>query len=135
MPLPTDPLELAILLHKKLLGIKMHGRQVTGNIPKDLVFEEVELALDTAGLLVAPNARQHSIEFSLPADFFSSLEELIEAPGRRIQPPTRFYLANVDYLYKRDAPNVPQDVAHYLSAAKLYLLLGKVSDHHGGRWS
>ncbi|MDC7714602.1 hypothetical protein PQU96_10775 [Vogesella sp. LYT5W] len=132
MPLPTDPLELAILLHKKLQHIAMHGRQVAGKVPAELAFEEVESALDTAGLLVAPNTRQNSVEFSLPADFFRSLEELIEAPSRRILPPSRFYLADDDCLCEGDAPALAQSVQHYLAAAKLYSLLGQAADHQGG---
>lgn len=132
MPLPTDPLELAILLHKNLLQVVMHGRQVTGKLPAELVFAEVESALDTAGLLVAPNERQYSVEFSLPADFFRSLEELLEAPGRRTLPPSRFYLADENCLYEGDASGLTQSARHYLAAAELYSLLGKAANHQGG---
>lgn len=131
MPLPTDPLKLAILLHKKLQNIAIHGRQVTGKVSAELVFDDVETALEAAGLLVAPNVRQHSVEFSLPANFFRSLEELIDAPSRRVLPPSSFYLADDDCLYDGDASGLAQSVLHYLAAAKLYSLLGQEADHLG----
>jgi len=57
---------------------------------------------------------------------------VLEAAARRIKPPERFYLADIDRLCRAGDADLPAEVRNYLAATKLYDLLWKVADHHGG---
>lgn len=130
--LPADSLELAILLQRNLQQQRIHERQIRGTLPADLDFNEVETTLDGTGLLVASDEHTRNIEFSLPGNFFLSLEELIGTSERRISPPTSFYLADSDCSYRGVASDLPPLVQHYLAATELYELLGRAADYTAG---
>lgn len=130
--LPTDPLELAILLHRELQQANIHERHISGAVQPDFNFNAVETSLDNAGLLVSRNASTRTVEFSLPINYFLSLEELISTRERRVTPPSKFFLADLDCLYEGDASRLPAQVQQYLAATQLYEILGRAADHKGG---
>jgi hypothetical protein len=131
-PLPTDPLELAILLHKHVQQIEIHGRRIEAQLPPTFDFASVESALDAADLLVSSDELQRKVEVEVPRTFFWSLDELVSTGERRTSPPATFYLADIDYLYDGSQTNVPAPLRHYLEATQFYALLGKAADHIGG---
>lgn len=135
--LPTDPLDLAILLHGHLQQMQIHARTVTGILPSDFDFHEVESALNSVQLLVSSSEAERKIEYALPNNFFLSLDELVSTRERRAKAPARFYLADSDYLYKdEDGKNVAiLQVEHYLAATQFYELLGSSADYKAGMGS
>ncbi|MBK7900054.1 MAG: hypothetical protein IPJ99_12180 [Betaproteobacteria bacterium] len=131
-PLPTNPLDLTILLFKNMLDRQVSGGQLSGRVGQDIDFEVLRAALDQASLLISANAPARTLECHVAKGFFMSLDDLLTAPARRITSPSLFYLADSDSLYSGDAATLPSAGQHYLAAAKLYSLLAKEADHHGG---
>ncbi len=130
--LPTDPLDLAILLFKHIQDYQIAGGQLSGRVGEDLDFEVLRSALDQTNLLISANVPARTLECHLPNGFFESLDDLLVAPARRITSPPRFYLADCNSLYSGDAATLPSEGQHYLAAASLYGALAKVADHQGG---
>jgi hypothetical protein len=131
-PLPSDPLDLTILLFKCLQDRLFVGGQLSGRVDLDIDFEVLRAALDSSTLLINANSAARTIESHSDKRFFASLDALLGSPARRITIPSRFYLADSDSLYNGDAATQPSEVQHYFAAAKLYTLLGKACDHQGG---
>ncbi len=131
-PLPTDPIDLAVLVFKNIQNPDVSAGQLSGFVVPAVDFDSLRASLDAAKLLINANASSRQIECYLPAGFFSSLASLIDVPARRIEPLSRFYLADLDFLYVEDDSTTPQIILHYLQATRLYSLLGKLADHHGG---
>jgi len=131
-PLPTNPLELTILLFKNMQDHEVCGGQLSGRVVKGIDLEVLSLALDQAGLLISVTPPARTLECHVPNGFFTSLDDLLAAPARRIVSPSRFYLADSDSLYNGDAATLPSVGQHYLAATRLYGLLAKEADHHGG---
>jgi hypothetical protein len=131
-PLSADSLELTILLYKCLQDRQLGDGQMSGRIGQNINFDALRTELDSAKLLISANATARTVECYLAKGFFTSLDDLLTAPARRITSPSRFYLADSDSLYAGDAVILPSEVQHYLAAVKLYTLLEKACDHHGG---
>lgn len=131
-PLPTDPIDLAILLFKHMQDRQIAGGQLSGRVGQDIDFDTLRTALDQAGLLISANASARTLECHVAKGFFASMDNLLEAAARRITSPSRFYLADSDSLYSGDATTLPSVGQHYLAAARLYGVLAKEADHHGG---
>ncbi len=131
-PLPTDSLELTILLFKHMRDRQLSGGQLSGRLGQDVDFDVLRTALDQADLLISANVASRTLECHVNKVFFESLAELMAAPARRIQPLSRFYLADSDSLYNGDPSTLPALCQHYLLAAKLYSVLAKEADHQGG---
>jgi hypothetical protein len=131
-PLPTDPLDLTILLYKHMQDRQVAGGQLNGRVDQDIEFDGLCAALDQTSLLISANASARTLECHVAKGFFVSLDDLLAAPARRITSPSRFYLADSDSLYNGDAATLPSTGQHYLAAAKLYDLLATKADHHGG---
>lgn len=131
-PLPTNPLDLTILLFKKMQDRQVSGGQLSGRVGQDIDFEVLRATLEQAGLLISANAPARTLECHVERGFFMSLDDLLAAPARRITSPSRFYLADSDSLYSGDAATLPSAGQHYLAAARLYGVLAKEADHHGG---
>ena len=131
-PLPTEKLDLTILLWKSLQGRQFGGGQVSGSLVLGIDFVAMRTALDRAELLISSSDTERSLECHVAPGFFTSLDELLSSPGKRISVPPKFYLADRDVLYTGDAAGLPLEAQHYLAAAKLYGLLQKEADHQGG---
>ena len=132
IPLPTDPLELAILLYKSMQGRGVHIGIVSGALDTTLDFDAVVTRLESAQQLCTQNASTRHLEWYLPVGFFMSLDQLLSAPARRIKAPPRFYLADLDQLCTSDAATQSIAVRGYVAATKLHGLLAQVADHQGG---
>lgn len=130
--LPDDPLDLTILLYKNVQSRDVASGQLSGIVSTALDFEALEERLDSCQLLIAASRTCRSVECHLPPNFFLSLAGVLEAPSRRITPPPRFYLADIDYQYRGEATALPLHIEHYIAATKLYALLDKAADHQGG---
>lgn len=131
-PLPTDPLDLTILLFKHMQDRQVAGGQLSGRVSRGIDFDVLRTALDQASLLISANVSDRTLECHLAKGFFISLEDLLAAPARRIISPSRFYLADSDSLYSGAPAELPAAGQHYLAAAKLYGVLAKEADHQGG---
>lgn len=131
-PLPSDPLDLTILLYKCLQDRQLVDGQLIGRISFDFDFGSFSAALDSANLLISDDPKARTIESHSDKGFFVSLDDLLASPARRVTSPSRFYLADSDSLYDGDAAILAPKVQHYFAAAKLYTLLGKACDHQGG---
>lgn len=131
-PLPDNPLDLAILLYKSLQGRTVAEGHLCGKVGQEFDFSELTAHLEKTDILMSANLAQRSIECQIPNGFFLSLQDLLTAPVRRITPPSRFYLVDSDFLYEgADGHHAPA-IQQYLAVTKLYELLGRVADHHGG---
>lgn len=131
-PLPTDPIDLTILLFKHMQDRQVTDGQLSGRVGQGIDFDALRTALDQADLLISANAPARTLECHVAKGFFASLDDLLAAPGRRITSPSRFYLADSDSLYSGDAATLPSAGQHYLAAARLYGVLAKEADHQGG---
>ena len=131
-PLPTDALDLTILLYKHMQDRQIAGGQLSGLVGQDIDFENLCAALDQAELLISANAHARTLECHVAKEFFVSLDDLLAAPARRINSPSRFYLADNDSLYSGATATLPSALQHYLAAARLYGLLAKEADYQGG---
>lgn len=131
-PLPTDPLDLTVLLFKNMQDCQVAGGQLSGQVGQGIDFDALCMALDHANLLISDNASSRTLECHAAKGFFASIDDLLSAPARRITAPSRFYLADNDSLYSGDPTTLPPTGKHYLAAAQLYTLLEKASDHQGG---
>lgn len=131
-PLPTDKLELSILLFKRMQNRRLVDGQLSGKIGENIDFEALRTALDNAGLLINAKAANRALESYVASGFFESLDDVLASPARRITAPSRFYLADLDCLYSGNVAESPPVVRHYLAATNLYALLAKEADHQGG---
>lgn len=131
-PLPTDKLDLTILLCKHLQDRQFAGGQVSGSLAEGVDFDAMRTALDQAELLISSRVSERTVECYVAKGFYTSLDNLLTSPGRRVSIPSKFYLADSDSLYSGDAVALPAEVQHYLAAARLYSVLFSVADHHGG---
>jgi hypothetical protein len=128
--LPSDSLDLAILLWKKKKDEDVGEFRVKVSIPDDWDFDEIELKLNNADLLVSvPNRQQRELEFRLPSRFFTSMDGLVSTSKRRVFPPERFYLADCDYLYSEICQQTPEIVLYYFDATKLYSILSDAANY------
>lgn len=130
--LPTDPLDLTILLFKNMQDSQVVDGQLSGRVGRDIDFDVLSRALDQARLLISANAPARTLECHVAKGFFTSMDDLLAAPARRITSPSRFYLADSDSLYSGDATTLTSVGQHYLAATRLYGVLAKESDHQGG---
>lgn len=131
-PLPTDPLDLTILLFKNMQDYQVAGGQLSGRVGQGIDFDALCRALDQTNLLISANASSRALECHVANGFFASMEDLLAAPARRIKAPSRFYLADVDSLYSGDPTTLPPKGKQYLATTRLYTLLEKACDHQGG---
>lgn len=132
LTLPNDPMELAILLFKNMQNCAIDSGQLRGTLGENIDFNSVEQALESKELLLNSNNANRTLEWYLPQNFFQSLDELLNSPARRITPPQRFYLADSDSLYTGNETILPLKIHQYLAATRLFTLLSKIADHHGG---
>lgn len=131
-PLPTDPLDLTILLFKHMQDCQVAGGQLSGRVDQGIELDALRTALDEADLLISVDAPGRTLECHVAKGFFESMDDLLAAPARRIASPSRFYLADSNSLYRGDAATLPLAGQHYLAAARLYGVLAKEADHQGG---
>lgn len=131
-PLPSDPLDLSILLFKNMQNHEVAGGQLSGSLSEDIDFADAEASLEAAELLIHANAASRLLECHIPPGFFLSLDDVLKAAGRRISPLPRFYVVDSDCLFDGEVGTLPPAIRHYLDAAKLFGLLGKAADFHGG---
>lgn len=130
MTLPNDPLDLAVLLHQEMLDSQfIEGGFIEGVLPEPWDFQQVIDQLEALGLRSSETASERRLEFSTPFNFFWSLDALLAAAERRIQPPARFYLADLRYSHPAVGADIPLAVAQYLDAARLFRALQGVADH------
>lgn len=134
MTLPNDNLELAILLYKNMQNPEIIDGTLKGTTNDSIDFSVVRARLDQDALLITSNEENRFIECHLPANsFFNSITDLLQGTPRRLNPPGRFYLADIDYLFDRTSVDPPPTtVKNYLAAARLYKLLEQVADHLAG---
>lgn len=103
-----------------------------GKLSEEFDFNAVKQALEGKQLFLSANQTTRSLEWYLPPNFFQSLDDLLNAPARRITPPQRFYLADCNYFYSGSETLLPENIRQYLAATQLFGLLSNVADHHGG---
>ncbi len=131
-PLPTDPLDLTILLYKNLQDRNVYKGQITGRVNQAENFDALCTALEQAHLLISKSAADRTIECHTDKGFFLSLTDLLIAPARRLKPPAKFYLADGDALFTGDETALSQEGRDYLATTRFHALLETVSDYHWG---
>ena len=128
-PLPQTKHDLALWLVAVLTSQNKHGNSaVTGTLPADCDFDEVDNALDGYSIAGVCDASARRIEFypSL-ANVYTSMDELLAVPSNLGAAPTTFTL--LDSGYTRSAGNAePAGVTQYLHACRLYQLMRSVAD-------
>lgn len=130
MTLPNDPLELAVLLHQQMPESRfIDGGFIEGVLPENWDFQQVVDQLEALELRGSEVAAERRLEFSAPHNFFWSLDALLAAAERRIQPPARFYLADLRYSHPAVDADIPVAIARYQQAARLFRALQGVADH------
>lgn len=130
MTLPTNPLDLAVLLHRNMqqYAINEDG-YAEGVLPEGLDFQQTIRALEEQNLRgLRVDESQRWLEFSLPPNYFVSLEKLLKSAERRISPPARFYLEETDTVFPQDGDNLPDMLARYIEATDLFNALEDVAD-------
>lgn len=130
MALPTNPLDLAILLRREMLQTCINEDGCAeGIVPAHLDFQEVLESLDDCNLRGPSDyADLRKLEFSLPAHYYLSIDALLQAHGRRVQPPDDFYLEDLDYRHSIKSSVLPEVVAYYLQATRLFKVLSLAAD-------
>ncbi|WP_417500762.1 hypothetical protein [Marinobacter sp.] len=125
MTIPTDDkLKLAIWLYKNLEDTeRVQSRELKGALPKGVDFDEIENALDEFEMAsVGCRKETRTIQFSAPSSdgFFAwSMEDLLKNPSRSRHAPTRFYIADLDYLHPDQKDSMPNQVKGYFQRLKL----------------
>lgn len=130
--IPTDPLELTILLYKNSHNREVKAGQLNGELDIAINFASITGALEAQDLLINSNADTRMIESYLAKGFFTSMDDLLASPARRINAPKKFYLADSDTYCDGNFSEASSQCQQYSSATKLYELLSKIADHHGG---
>lgn len=129
--LPDNLLELTILLYKKMQDRELDAGELSGVVPHEFNFQQLTTRLGSE-IINADESTRH-LEFHTPGnEFFANIDGLLTNPARRISPPSKFYLADIDYFFNGDLHSAPVQVRNYFAAAALYNLLKRVSDHQGG---
>jgi hypothetical protein len=130
--IPTDPLELTILLYKNSHNREVKAGLLTGELDISINFALITKELEAQELLINSNANTRSIESHLAKGFFLSMDDLLGSPARRVNAQKKFYLADSDTYFNGNFAKVSPLCQQYFAATKLYELLSKIADHHGG---
>lgn len=127
-----NKLESAIYVYKKLCDPQSSGRNVTGTLLED-DYNTCKEILEDQELLLNSWDEDRKVEIHLPSHdnelFVFSIKELLEAPKRMLKPPTEFYVASNDFLFKEGHNNTPELISNYLNASQLASALIEISDH------
>lgn len=130
-PLPTLPHDWALWLFEKLERLEDAGSHWQGVLPEDLDFDEIVDALP-GSLKGHCDADRRTIEFHPKAvGVFESMVELVDGAWRR-NAPKLFTVRDLVYTHGRSAP-VPEVVAQYLGAVRLWQLFDRSADHGTGQ--
>lgn len=130
-PLPTLPHDWALWLFEKLEHPEDAGNHWQGVLPNDLDFDKVVDALPE-NLKGHCDSDRRTIEFHPAAvGVFESVAELVDGARRR-NVPKLFTIRDLDYTYGRSA-SVPEVVADYLGAVRLWQLFDRSADHGAGQ--
>ena len=128
--LPPHPHDLALLLVKSLTDQKSPERgQLTGYLPVDFNFAEVDAALEAYGIGGFSDEATRHIEFHPShAAVYVNLDAFFAHPANLTATPDRFTILDLDYTHGTGA-EVPKPIAQYLSVVQLCGLLTKSADH------
>ncbi len=130
MNLPSDPIDLAVLLRREMSQCEINEESyVEGVLPNELDFEQVLACLEQHDMRgPSDNAASRKLEFSLPPNYFLGMEQLLRAPGRRVEVPADFYVEELDYRHSRDRAAPPEILNFYLQATQLFRALAEAAD-------
>ncbi len=94
MNLPSDPLELAILLRREMQQSRINeDGNSEGVLPTHMDFQQVLDAIEHCDLRgPSDDPASRKLEFSFPPHYYLSMEMLLRAPARRVEPPSNFYV-------------------------------------------
>lgn len=130
---PTmSKLLVAINVYKNLIERSFESRRAIGELPeKDYLHFKKQL--EDNNLLLNSRDETFIVEFQIPSEqneFFSkSLDDLLEAPSRLLNPPSKFYIADEDVLYEGDSEQAPEYIRDYLDTALFSSTLLSLADH------
>lgn len=119
MMIPTDDkLELAIWLYKNLEDqARPQSRELQGTLPEGVDFDVVERALEEFDMAsIGCRKETRTIQFGAPSSggFFAwSMEDFLKNPIRSRRAPSRFYIADLDYLHPDQKEAMPEQVKGY----------------------
>jgi hypothetical protein len=130
--LPSNPHDWALWLHEHLDGVQVAGGgRWQGTLPVKWSFQEIDQKLDELpGSLVGrsdPNTR--TIEFNpSSAKVYQCVDEFFSHPSNLRKVPGQFTIRDLAYTHDK-VIDIPDQVANYLAAVRLCLLLTQVADH------
>ncbi len=131
-------LDAAVAAYRAIGGCQIENRTASGAI-SGADFYTLASNLEREGLLLESDPQTNLVRFRLPAGvehFAVSMSDLIEAPSRQIHAPSRFYVADIDYMYIGNCAGAPAVIINYVAAATLAKMLLEISDHQDrkGAW-
>ena len=128
LPLPQTKHDLALWLVATLTTQSKQGTTLTGTLPTDFDFDDVDQALASHEIAGVSDSSIRRIEFYPSwADVYASLGELLSLPGNLAVAPTTFTLLDSNYTYRAGNAE-PAAVSQYLHACSLYQLMRSVAD-------
>lgn len=128
MPLPSDPLGLAIKVYNILEEASdLGGRSCKGAIPEDQDYDDYISSLNRCGLLTYKKPADRIVEFDYPQGFFLTISHLLKG-SRHEERPEEFYVANIDFRYSDQSRNVPNILKNYVAATELFQMFKVICD-------
>jgi hypothetical protein len=132
-PVSSNPLTLSVLIYRGLIDKSNNGREISGTLPvgweAGLIVDQLE---EQQFIIDEPDAERR-IRFSPSGhrdNFFAfSWPEFLSSNSRQNDAPSRFYLANTDYLHEGIVDEAPDDIRCYLDTCQLIKFLTAISDH------
>lgn len=132
MMVPTDPLELSVLLYREMQQcqfVEGGALSIQGILPEDFDFQQICQVLENRNILESSEPSTRTIRLTVSKSFFKTLDALLLNPTRRIKQPERFYIADLDYLHPHAGIEPPACVQQYMESVRLYNALKNVADH------
>lgn len=132
--MPEGRHQFAVFLFRKLSNRSFAPNGlVSGTLATDVDAAEVLALLAKYEMDEFSDAETRNIRFwKTNTGIFSSLDDLLESPERRMEPPAAFYLADIDFAWPSVESTAPDSVRRYLEACRLHRLMAAVADHKDG---
>lgn len=130
--LPTDRLDLLILLSKELEDVSFDSGKMIGKLSASSTYtvDEINSALNATGLYRFSDGNE--FEINILGNFYPEFSDYLKKPERRIlaKVPERFYIHEFSYFCEnKDFSSAPEDVKNFYNIATLYDSLCEISDY------
>jgi hypothetical protein len=127
-----NKLDAAVEVYRSFNEKTLTGRQVIGKLSEEN-YSKCKAQLENYQLLLASWDDKMELEFTLPSEtnalFAIDMDDLLRAPSRLLTPPERFYLADIDHVFKQGGGDHPDKVKSYINVSLFASTLNDISDH------